>query len=391
MRNIVIGVLFALAVGLTGYWFARNTHWEEVEVKTPPRGEAATNPFYALQHLSESLGAHTQVRHEIVSLPPADSVIFINYWNWNIIPERRVRLERWVSQGGRLVVSYNEIQNEAFQKWVGVKELPLPDSSDEDDTPSHKPASKSSLTCGPLTRRLTSATDPSEHFATCGFMTSSLGTTRRATWRLLDRDGRTQALRIPIGRGSVTLLNSVSPGNDSLFCGEYGLLFAAATQLHRGDQVSFLTESSGGSLLGLTWKYGAPVVALGIVLIALWLWRSGVRFGPLVAPTESARRSLAEQIRGTGQFTLRFGGGAALYKATERALSEVASREIPHYERLGNTERVAALASLTRLEATELTQALYYETARRPKEIRKTIAFLEAARRRLLAATATRH
>jgi len=391
MRNIVIGVLFALAVGLTGYWFARNTHWEEVEVKTPPKGEAATNPFYALQRLSEALGAHTQVRHEIVSLPSASGVIFINYWNWNIIPERRARLEQWVSQGGRLVVGYNEIQDDAFQKWVGVKELPLPDTSDEDDTPSHRSAPKSKLTCGSVTRRLTSATDPGEHFATCGFMLSSLGTTRKTTWRLLDRDGHTQVLRIPIGRGSVTLLNAVSPGNESLFCGEYGLLFAAATQLHRGDLVSFLTESSGGSLLGLTWKYGAPVVTLGIVLIALWLWRSGVRFGPLLAPTESARRSLAEQIRGTGRFTLRFGGGAALYAATVRALNEVAGRHILHYERLSDTERVAALASLTRLEPGDLAQALGDPGARRPKEIRKTIAFLEAARRRLLAAIATRH
>jgi hypothetical protein len=124
---------------------------------------------------------------------------------------------------------------------------------------------------------------------------------------------------------------------------------------------------------------------LAALLIALWLWRSGVRFGPLVAPTDPARRSLAEQIRGTGLFTMRFGGGAALYAATVRALNEVASRNLPHYEKFTEAERIAALATLTRLSAAELATALQDQAARKPQEIRKTIAFLEAARRRILA------
>ena len=53
-------------------------------------------------------------------------------------------------------------------------------------------------------------------------------------------------------------------------------------------------------------------------------------------------------IRGTGQFTLRFGGGRALYAAQVRALQEAAERQIPAYSRLGGTERVAALAQLER-------------------------------------------
>lgn len=381
IRNSIVGVVVALLVALTTAWFIKNTHWEDVEVHTPYKGEAATNPFYALQHLAELLGAHTQVRHEIVSLPARKSVIVLDFWNWGIIPERRRRLEQWVSEGGRLVASANEVHDEAFVEWSGVKQYTLGDK--KKTTARNK---GDSLVCGSVTRRLTSAADSSEHFSTCSFIMGELTTARHPTWRLLDRDGHTQALRIPIGLGSVTILN-ISSANPSIFCGEDALLFTAATQLRRGDQVSFLTEADGASLLGLIWKYGAPVVTLAGVLIALWLWRSGIRFGPLVAPTDSARRSLAEQIRGTGQFTLRFGGGAALYAATVRALDEVAARHILHYERLGDAERVTALASLTRMESADLTRALQDRDARAPKEIRKTIALLEAARRRLLAAT----
>ena len=210
---------------------------------------------------------------------------------------------------------------------------------------------------------------------------------RKLSWRLQDRDGNTQALRVPIGRGSVTMVNSFAFDNTSLLECDNALLFTAATQLHRGDEIHFLTDGQGGSLLTLLWTYGSPVIVLAALLVVLWLWRSGVRFGPLVAAADPARRSLAEQIRGTGQFTLRFGGGTALHAATVRALNEAAARHVPHYERLTGDERAAALAPLTGLGSGELTAALLDPAARRPHEIRKTIAFLEAARRRIAAPT----
>ena len=378
-RNLIVGVVVVLLLGGLGYWLASISHWEEVDIPGNPKGEAVSNPFYSLQHLSESLGARTQVRHEIVSLPPPGSVIVLDFWNWDMIPERRQRLEQWVSDGGRLVANMAQLNEEGFRKWSGIKE----GAESNEPKLEHRSAPLGADPSGTNERLLTSVTEPGTQFDTFGFVPTGVSTTRKSTWRLRDEDGSTLALRIPIGHGSVTLLSALIPSNRSVLCGDYGLLFAAATQVHRGDTITFLTEGKGGSLLGLIWQFGAPVVALAGVWIALWLWRSGVRFGPLVAPTESARRSLAEQIRGTGQFTLRFGGGAALYAATVRALNEVASRHILHYERLSASERVSALEKATRLSAADLTRALEDRDARSRKEIRKTIAFVEAARRRL--------
>ena len=391
-RNAIVGIVVALLLVVLGFWLASNTHWEDIDAPTSPKGAALTNPYYSLQHLSESLGAHTQVRHEIVSMPSTRGVIVLDLWNWDIIPQRRQRLAQWVSDGGRLVANVNQLREQGFQEWSGIKPLEHKDK-DKDvkvEKQTRQAKSPNDDLCGIVRKQLTSDTEPGERFEfdTYYLPTPGLTTTRKSTWRVRDEDGVTQALRIPVGRGSVTLLNSNIGSNRAVLCGDYGLLFAAATQLHHGDQVTFLTEARGSSLLVLIWHYGAPVVTLLAVWVALWLWRSGVRFGPLVAPTESARRSLAEQIRGTGRFTLRFGGGAALYAATVRALNEVASRQILHYERLSSAERIQALEKMTRLGAADLTRALEDRDARDSKEIRKTIAFLEAARRRLIAATA---
>jgi hypothetical protein len=375
-RNYLISVWVALALAALGFWIANNSHWEEVDERTPPKGEAVTNLFYSAQHLAQSLGARTELRHETVTLPSPRAVMVITFWNWALIPERRQRIEQWVRDGGRLVVGSDIIRDETFDNWSGVKQIPW--------KPEKKDTVNSAPRCAPRTRRLTADTAGAEHFDMCAYSPpEALSTTRKYSWRLRDRDDHVQVLRIPIGLGSVTVVNAMPFGNEDMLCGDSALLFTAATQLRRGDQVEFLTDGSGGSLLALLWRYGSPVIVLAALLIILWLWRSGVRFGPLAALADPARRSLAEQIRGTGQFTLRFGGGKALYGAAARALNEAAARRVARYERLTAEERIAALASLTGLSPGELSAALDDPAARRPKEIRRTIAFLEAARRRI--------
>ena len=100
-------------------------------------------------------------------------------------------------------------------------------------------------------------------------------------------------------------------------------------QLRRGDSIVFLTEEDHASMLRLLWRFGAPALLLLAGFVALALWRAGARFGPPIAATETARRSLAEQIRGTGQFALRFGGGEALHAAALRALRDAAMQRFP--------------------------------------------------------------
>jgi hypothetical protein len=125
-------------------------------------------------------------------------------------------------------------------------------------------------------------------------------------------------------------------------------------------------------------------VFLGLAAIALALWRNSARFGPLANEPPTARRSLAEQIRGTGQFALRHGDGESLHAASLRALTEAAARRVPGYLRLSPSDRAAALARLTGFERDAFTAAAYHAGLRTANELRHTIAFLETARREIL-------
>jgi len=375
-RQHVINASIALLVVAIIAWIAANTYWEEYDWRSGLQGEALTNPFYAAQRLAEELGAHTRLRHEIVSAPPANAVLVVGDWNWSIIPQRRERLEKWVSEGGRLVASHRLLLDPKFNAWTGVTRA----------TPRDKAPCPPGARCStPYTPSLQEPGKANRRWEVCDLIDSKyLDTQRPVSWRLNDMNSRAQIVRMPIGRGSVTIINAEPFREDHLTCGDDARLFAAATQLRAGDQVEFLTEESGSSLLDLIWKYGAPVVLLIAASLALWLWRSGVRFGPLMAEPDPARRSLAEQIRGTGKFTLRFGGGHALHAATTRALDETAALQVPHYGRLSSEERIATLAPLTGLGAADLAAALDRNVARNPHELRRAIATLELARRQMI-------
>src|SRR5882724_1339244 len=103
-------------------WIAHHSYWTEVKVQMPPKGEALTNPFYAVQRFAQALGAHAQWNRGI-SLPPTNGVVFISAWDWDLTSDRRQRIEHWVESGGRLVVDKSLISStDAFEKWSGIGE-----------------------------------------------------------------------------------------------------------------------------------------------------------------------------------------------------------------------------------------------------------------------------
>jgi hypothetical protein len=210
-----------------------------------------------------------------------------------------------------------------------------------------------------------------------------LTTNAQPEWALRNERGA-EAMRVRVGSGSVTVLNWSAFRYRELFDGDHASVFVAATQLRRGDEVRFLSENDYPSLLALLWHNGGPAVVVMLVIIALLLWRGWVRFGPMAPPLPSARRSLAEQIRGSGEFALRYGSGDALHGAVVRALNEAASRRVHGYTRLPPQEQTAALARLTGFERGSLAAAVHHLASRRAERLRNALALLESARRRAL-------
>ncbi|MBS0420342.1 MAG: hypothetical protein JSR66_21730 [Proteobacteria bacterium] len=366
-------VWLIVALGLAGLvtWVARNTYWTDEKVSLPPKGEAAVNPFYIREKFAAALGARPWWARRF-KLPPAQGVAFVSMLNWDLMTDRREQFERWVESGGRLVVDGTLIgSTEVFEKWSGISRAAR-------HTPKKKPTRFED--CKKLIEAGTH-----DSYIGCGTQSiQALESTRKLEWALRDENSDLDAARVRIGRGSVTVLTGAPFTGRTLFADDNGMLFVAATQLRRGDIVHFFAESDQDSLLELAWELGWPVICVLVAGLVLAIWRGSVRFGPMAPATQTARRSLAEQIRGTGRFTLRIGSGAALHAATARALNEVAARYINSYETLPGAERMQALEKATGFESSSLAAALQLSGPGRAEHMRADLELLEAARRRIL-------
>jgi hypothetical protein len=374
----VVIVLLTLFIA----WVADKTEWVDTQVPMPPKGEARINPFYAAQRFAEALGARTTWDHAFVT-PPVHSVVVLSDWHWTLSRSRREALERWVESGGRLVLEGTLTGGEdEFEHWSqivrGFRKLNEAQLSETFWRSAMCASFQEEYDGVPV-----SGVDRMD-YSVCDFnLVSSLTTTRRAAWALRDATGA-QAMRVHVGRGSVTVINATPFRHRHLFDGDHGRLFVAAAGLQRGDEVHFLLEGGQPSLLALLWQYGAPVVMLPLTLVALALWRGGVRFGPLTPTPHGARRSLAEQIRGTGRFALRYGGGRSLHAACLRALDEAVLRRVKGYTRLAPDERITTLAHLTGFNPQALAAAITETDPADTHDLRRTLGLLEAARRQAL-------
>jgi hypothetical protein len=379
-RVIIIAVCVAVPLTALIAWVAVNTAWVETKIPTPLKGDARGNPFYAAQRFAEALGART-ARDRELRLPSTDSVIVLSAWHWTLSRGRQQALEHWVESGGRLVVDRMLVGGEVeFERWSGIVRRVR--FADDEKKQNADLIGTECITVQEEDERSTGGSDRPSYSLCDVVRFASLTSTRGVRWALSGQS-RTQVMRVRVGQGSVTRIIATPFRDRSLFDGDHGRLFVAATQLHRGDEVHFLTEDDHPSLLALIWQYGSPVVILTLALIALLLWRDAIRFGPLEPPAQRARRSLAEQIRGTGQFVMRH-GSESLHAAAVRALDEAAARRVPRYMRLSAMERAAALARLTGANPDALAAAIDRTRARRSHQLRDAIALVDATRRQTL-------
>ncbi len=391
-RQWIIGIGLLAGVALLIGWIARNTYWDEVTVPRFLTGEAARNPFFAVQRLAEELGVSTDWRRSMRELPSTSSVLMVKNWNWDLIEARQEELEAWVEAGGRLLLDQSLSGGEdAFEEWSGLRiEYPSFSQPAADDEESDE-ESELEETCRKLDLSVGKAQSDAKRtsydlcgVAPFGWITSS----RPPEWALEDSTGA-QAVRVNVGRGSVILIHGYPFDTREVLEADNAVLFVDAALLRRGDHIVFVSDDDHASLLELIWIYGAPAVLLFAAFIALALWRNSARFGPLEAHPETSRRSLAEQIRGTGRFVYRIDGGRSLHGAMVRALHDAARLRIPSYDGLHGEDRLAALSRIVGIDADRLGETINFTGRRNHHEFKNTIELLEAARAQVLAHNAS--
>ncbi len=421
LTALVLVVFAALAI-----WVARNTEWVDEEVPDPPSAELKRDPHLRLKQLLTRIGAKVETPTNLDRLPPAGATLVLGSTHWNLFAEREPALRRWLEAGGHLVnadfgsgsggLGWLPVRRQEWNRRnveVAAGSAPASASAsappndtdrDDDDDDDEERADKKANAAPPSAQApksvappvirgcpgvnepegVTPAYDIARGFSTCMPLYVALQASAPLLWAIDGPRGHV-AVRVAAGRGRATLISTELPwGNDELFTRDNALIAVAALDAHAGSEIWLVTDEARPPLLSFLWQRGAPAVLLFAAALALALWRGARRFGPRLAVLPLARRSMAEQIRGTANF-IAHRGSPALHAAQLRALNEAAAPRIRGYAGLIVGQRAEAIAALTRLDAHTLAHAMNPALSATPsRHPAAALALIETARRRLM-------
>jgi len=396
-REHLLNALGLVALAGAIAWFVANTEWVDEEIALPPRGEAAHDRQYALKQIVAKLGAKVVAPLNLERVPPPGATLLLRSWYWNMFPGRAEALRQWVEAGGHLVVDDLVFSDEKLLPWIPIRHVSAPAPASAPLAKAARPAASAARIFPPRGMRPSAARSCSElvepaavppafdagrTYRVCGAEGHALRTDAPVLWALETPQGR-HFLRVGVGRGQVTVFSAAGIlDNQAIFQPDHALAIVAALGVKPGGEVWFVTTEDRSPLLTLIWRHGAPAVLVLGLALALALWRGGVRFGPRAPAAVMARRSVAEQIRGTANFIVQR-DGSALHRAQLRALGDAARRHIREHDRLDRRSRADAIARSTSLDANALSRAMDTSIKRSRRELPATLALLESARRRL--------
>lgn len=329
-------VLMLLVIGVVAWPYL----FEKVEetVEGPYEGEAAKNPLFALQEMLRRLDVPTESQPQLKQLPPADHVLVLASPGWGYNVGDVERLLEWTRQGGHLVVTPSELDDEdpllyevdiwgfhLEQPWEdGVEETAQLEAVDEEIIEDETVADSV-------------AASPDEE-ADADQPISVFDSDRRP-WLRLYFDGEAEILRadgpieeawmltVQVGRGALTALaDGAIFTNVALAEKDHALIVLQAVALDELPVgVVLVYGEFRPSIWALMTARAWPIGISLIVLVLAALANLARRVGPKLEDPDLERRHLEEHVCAVGHFFWRRGLEDTLIRSARRAKPRTSS------------------------------------------------------------------
>lgn len=333
-RTVASYLLGAFIVALAAWFYVSFERVAERE-HVGPTGEAARNPYLALTRLIERMGveARSAQRVEELDALPSSATVILRTGRQGYSTAQIERLVEWINAGGHLIVEAEraEIQDDLLDE-LGVSREDGPVAFRD------KPAVVSLPGAKPLRAQLRRA--------------MALTADEPQRTRHVSRDDHgTHVLHLTYDRGRVTVLPSLAfMTNDTVGENDHAELAWRLVQLAPATSTVVIAPRLARPSLArwLTHEARAPLIA-ATVLLLLWAWRAGARFGPIEPEPTRERRRLLDHLRASGRFLWRSGASSRLLGAAREACLQKIARTRPALLSLPPNERAARLSALTGL------------------------------------------
>jgi hypothetical protein len=331
------------------------------EIDTGPSAAALRDPLLASRRFLEANGRTTrslEVLGTAMELPPRDGALLFLGSRLGLSDPATAALDGWVRAGGHLVTLPSSISDEMLygrhDELLGrhgvFPSSPAEEGQDEypmtppDDAPVFD--RDGCLVSPLLTARLPAHLSGTPERLVIGTpVQARLSVARTGVGEVLAEDALGPFIyTVPHGRGRVTVLADADIWtNTDVGCVDHAHLLLRLV----GDApaVWVVTHAERPTLFTLLLREGVPLLLSGALLLALWLWLAGARFGPRLPSPVPVRRERAEAVRAAGEYLWR-------QRAVHDLLAGVRARvRTAARRRFGSEDAIAALAARARVAA----------------------------------------
>ena len=357
---IWLGLLLACLLGAGGYFvWSKAIPYDEV-VDRGPSPEALANPYLAAEHFLSQQGLavdHANSAERLTTLPAKGHSLLLLGERSNMSPRQVEQLLAWVKSGGHLLLVAEALWDEETGKSGDL----LLDRLDIHQTLSDEPEELALTEKKSLKKKAPDLTklyvDNETAPAYFSFDTDFNLTDPKHLAQFSANSARSSHLmQLDLGRGRVTVItDSDLWKTPSIGRHDNAWLLWYLTQ---GTGVTLLFNSDFDDLFTLLVRYFPQALVALIALVALALWRAGMRQGPIQSPPPNARRQLQEHLKASADFLLRRSGQGTLLRALQRDVLRAARRRHTGFEHLDNAEQWRVLEHLTHQPSHVISQAL---------------------------------
>jgi hypothetical protein len=329
VRRWLIPVAGAALIVIGVVWFL--SAYERVPTRewVGPSGEARRNPYLAAERLAAGMGLKArQLRAvpELDSLTP-NGVLLLPSRRQALDPRRLRELVSWVNGGGHLIAEA-ELPGVADPLFglLGVQRTgaAAPPKPPPVELPGGKKLNVSLFGSGAL-----QAGD-------------------RDLWLRVGSPDAARLVSYPLGKGMVTAAIGLQFARNGLIAtSDNAEFFWHLVGLTPAAELQVFLRPERLSVWGFLKQHAAPVLVTGAALLALWLWRTGPRFGPVVPDRPPARRRLLDHLRASGRFYWAKGLRAPLLVAARDAALRRILRAQPDFGVASPEDRATRLCALT--------------------------------------------
>ncbi|WP_371230728.1 DUF4350 domain-containing protein [Pseudomonas sp. QE6] len=415
---LLITLAVLLVLGAAGYYLYTHLKPYPETVEHGPAPEVRANPYLAAEAYLRGRGLKVSASkgmEVLEQLPSKGHTLILLGSRENLTPKQTERLLDWTSRGGHLVVTAERLWDEEEGKSgdllldrLGVQQFLTEDldkdkgaaqpedKTDEEPAAPEEPAEQPAAPAAdPELAAPAEEEDPYPKLtklylenekapAYIDFDTDyHLFDSKNVAYAWANSSQATHLLQLQQGQGLVTVLtdNWIWQNNQLSDYDNAWLLW----YLTQDSSVTLVYRADGDSLFSLLARYFPQALLACALLLALALWRQGLRQGPLQPSPARGRRQLEEHLRAGADFVLRQRGQIALLQGLQRDILRRARQRQPGFERLPVAEQWQTLGRMTRLPVSAISQAMrpYPQQRMAIAEFTRQVAHLQSLRNSL--------